>query len=250
MRISLIPFALLLAGGVSAAEETGGWSGTGELGLAVARGNARSENLNTKLNLENEDERWKHKFHLAALRSKGEVKGDFDNDGVPDERFDLTANRYELGASSAIKMNQRAYWVGAVRYEQDDFASYENQTTFALSYGYQAIDNETTQLSAEVGPGYRRAKVASSGETETGAILRGQIDYKHQLTETTSIGNLLLVESGDDNTFAQNDLGVSVAINSRFALKAGIQWRYNSETDPGVQSSDTLTTVNLVYNIK
>lgn len=244
-----ISLALLLGSSVAVAED-GAWTGTGELGLAVARGNSRSENLNTKLKLENEDGRWKHKFNVAALRSKGEVKGDFNNDGVPDERFDLTANRYEFGASSAIKMNERAYWVGALRYEQDDFASYENQTTFALSYGYEAIDNEKTKLSAEVGPGYRRAKIARTGDTETGAILRGQLDYKHQLTESTSIGNLLLVESGDDNTFAQNDLGLSVAINSRFALKAAIQWRYNSETEPGTKSSDTLTTVNLVYNIK
>ena len=249
MHKSWISLALILGSSAAVAAD-GAWSGSGELGLAVSRGNSRSENLNTKLNLVNEDDRWKHKFSLAAQRSKGEVKGDFDNDGVPDERFDLTANRYEFGASSAIKMNKRAYWVGALRYEKDDFASFETQTTFSLSYGYKAIDSETTQLSAEVGPGYRRAKLARTGETESDAIVRGQVDYSHQLTATTSLGNLLLVESGSDNTFAQNDLGISVAINSRFALKAGIQWRYNSETDPGTKSSDTLTTVNLVYNIK
>jgi putative salt-induced outer membrane protein len=32
------------------------------------------------------------------------------------------------------------------------------------------------------------------------------------------------------------------------ALKLGFQVRYNSDTQPGTQSTDTLTTTNLVYN--
>jgi putative salt-induced outer membrane protein len=234
----------------AADEPTEGWTGTGELGLALARGNARSENLNTKLNFKNEDDDWKHQFNFAALRAKGETKGDFDGDGVAEERFELNANRYEAGASSALKMNQRAYWVGALRYENDDFAPFESQTTFSIGYGYSAIKNDTTTLSLEAGPGYRRAKSASTGETENDTILRAQLDFQHQLTENTSLGNLLLVESGSDNTFIQNDLGLKVAMNSKLALKAGIQVRNNSEVGPGVDKTDTLTTVNLVYTFK
>ena len=47
--------------------------------------------------------------------------------------------------------------------------------------------------------------------------------------------NKLLVESGDYNTFAQNDLGVSVAMNSHLALKAGLQARRNSDVDADTQ---------------
>ena len=227
-----------------------GWTGTGELGLALARGNAKSENLNTKLNFKNEDDQWKHQFSFAALRAKGETSGDFDGDGVPERRFELNANRYEAGASSALKMNERAYWVGALRYENDDFAPFESQTTFSLGYGYTAIKNDTTTLSLEAGPGYRRAKSAATGETETDTIVRAQVDFQHQLTENTQLGNLLLVESGSDNTFIQNDLGVKVAMNSKLALKAGVQLRNNSDVAPGTDKTDTLTTVNLVYTFR
>jgi putative salt-induced outer membrane protein len=226
------------------------WTGTGELGLALARGNARSENLNGKLAFATEDANWKHAYHLSVLRAKGEVTGDFDGDGLPEERFELNANRYEFGATSALKMNEVSSWIAALRYENDDFAPYDHQTTFSLGYGHQFIRSDTTSLAAEIGPGYRRAKSASTGETESEAILRGLLDYKHKLTSNTELFNTLLVESGSDNTFAQNDFGVAVAMNESFALKAGLQLRHNTDVGPGIDKTDTLTTVNLVYNIK
>ena len=60
------------------------------------------------------------------------------------------------------------------------------------------------------------------------------------------------MESGRDNTFIQNDLGVVVAMNERFALKAALQTRHNTDVDQagGVRKTDTLTTVNLVYNFR
>lgn len=242
--------ALALAAALPLAAHAEGWSGSGEFGLAVARGNAESENLNGKLNFLNEDAQWKHQFFLAALRAKGQVFGDFDGDGIPESRSQLTANRYELGASSAYKFSERASWVAALRYENDDFAAYAWQQTFSIGFGYKFVDNERTQLSTEIGPGLRRAKDAASGDTESDGIVRGVLDFKQALTENTSLVNAFLLESGEDNTFAQNDLGLQVAMNSRLALKLGLQARHNTEVAPGRKKTDTLSTVNLVYNFK
>ena len=63
-------------------------------------------------------------------------------------------------------------------------------------------------------------------------------------------GNTLLVESGAYNTFAQNDLGISVSMNERLALKAGWQARYNSDVSDDKKKTDTLATMNLVYKFK
>src|SRR3546814_271841 len=90
---------------------------------------------------------------------------------------------------------------------------------------------------------------AETGEVENGVVGRGLVDFKHQLTDNTAIYNAFLVESGSDNTFLQNDIGIAVAMNEKFALKAGLQARYNSEVEPGTKKTDTLTTINLVYKI-
>lgn len=225
-----------------------GWTGTGELGLAMARGNARSENLNAKLAFGMETTQWKHDVYLAALRAKGEVEGDFDGDGIEEERYELSANRYETGASSAYKFDDRNYAVGALRYENDDFSPYEYQATASAGYGHYFARNDRTTFSGEIGPGYRRGRDAETGQIESGVIGRGKLDLSHKLTDNTELFDTLLVEAGSDNTFAQNDLGVAVAMNEQFALKAGLQARYNSDVEPGTKKTDTLTTLNLVYN--
>ncbi len=231
------PIALALMALLGGELQAQGWTGTGEVGLAVSRGNSKSETLNAKLGLNKESERWKHDFGLQVLRVKGEV----------DDEFELTANRYEFTSSSAYKFNPRSYMVGAFRYENDDFAPFEYQGIFSLSYGYKVIDNEDTRLSFEAGPGYRRAKDRTTGDVDGNAVARGKVDFRRQLTETTELTNAFLVEAGSDNTFVQNELGVSVKINSSLALKTALQARHNAEVAPGKDKTDTLFTTNLVF---
>src|SRR5690606_34511491 len=132
--------------------------------------------------------------------------GDFDGDGVEEERYELSANRYEVGASSAYKFGPRDYVVGTGRYENDDFSPYDCQAVASVGYGHKFIDSERTQLNTEVGPGLRRARDAETGEVDSGVVGRGLIDFKHQLTDNTSIYDAFLVETGNDNTCLQNDI--------------------------------------------
>ena len=73
MQTSLLAAALSLAIPMAASAQDSGWSGTGEFGLAMARGNARSDNANGKIAFAKEDRDWKHSFYLSALRNKAEV---------------------------------------------------------------------------------------------------------------------------------------------------------------------------------
>jgi putative salt-induced outer membrane protein len=56
-----------------------------------------------------------------------------------------------------------------------------------------------------------------------------------------------LVEAGETNTFAANELALQVKINARLSLAAGIGVRHNSDPPLGRKKTDTLTTLNLVY---
>ncbi len=261
MKKTLIASALLLSLPLVVQAEDGTWSGSGELGFAMSRGNAKSENLNAKLAFKKEDEVWKHNIFLNALRNKGEVKVT-DAAGATVDSYQLTANRYEFGASSGYKLDERSYVVGAIRYENDDFSPYEYQGIFSLGYGYTAIKNERTELAFEVGPGYRRLDkrpfTTLAGEPPVATIIdpsaegqvvgRGLVSFKHKITDNTAFENALLVEAGSDNTFLQNDAGLAVSMNSKLALKLGYQVRHNSDVSPGTDKTDQLITTNLVYN--
>ncbi len=251
MKKALLASALLAAVPFTAQAQDGAWTGSGELGLALTTGNSKSQNLNAKLDFTKEDALWKHNFFLKALRSKGEANG----------VYDLTANRFEGGASSAYKFDERSYLVGAARYENDDFSPFDYQWIVSIGYGYTFIKNQQTEFSAEVGPGYRRADPRAFAVTagdppvttivdpdvEGKIVARGLIAYKHKFTDTTALENTTLVEAGSNNTFLQNDTGLAVSMNDRLALKVGYQVRHNSDVTPGTKKTDTLLTTNLVF---
>lgn len=232
--------ALLFALTPALAMAENGWTGAGELGLALSRGNSDNESLNAKLGLNFEEEAWKHSLGFAALRQKGE--------SAASDELELTANRYELSGSSAWTWDQRRYVIGSLRYENDDFAPYEYQAIGAIGLGWYVIKEEATEWLIEGGPGYRRFKDVATGETDGEGVLRAKMAYKHAFNDNTSFENVLLVESGSDNTFAQNNVGVSVKMNAKLALKAGLEIRHNTDVAPGLEKTDRLFTTNLVYS--
>ena len=269
MNKMLIPIALLAALPLTAfADNDGSWSGSGEAGFAAARGNAKSENLNAKLQFKKEDDQWKDNFYLTALRSKGEVKTATVVGQPPDQHivnvstYDLTSNRYEAGTSVGYKLDERSYIVGALRYENDDFSPFNYQWVASIGYGYTMLKNASDELSFEIGPGYKTYQpvdtfgpaivngmpVRNTFDSNSELVARGLMAYQHKFTESTSFVDTLLMEAGSANTFFQNDAGLQVDMNKKLALKVGYQVRTNSDVAPGLKQTDQLVTTNLVYH--
>jgi putative salt-induced outer membrane protein len=107
-----------------------------------------------------------------------------------------------------------------------------------------------SQFWVQGGPSYRFAEIRGTGEKENGVIFRGDVGFEHQLTETTKVVDKFLVEAGSDNTYLQNDLGLEVTISGALGLRVGYQVRHNTDVLPGIDSTDTLTTIGLLYETK
>ena len=227
---SLLPIALLALAAPASAD----WSPTAELGVVNTTGNSDTTSANGKFALKGTDELWTHEYFLAALRAESDDQ--------------LTANRLELGGKTARRLGERQYLGFAARHERDDFSAYEHQSTLALNYGAWLVKEEGRRFQLEGGPGVRHARLADGGGSETDGLLRGYADYQHQITESTRFFNTLLVEATPDNTFAQNDIGIAVSINKTLALKAAFQARHNTEAPDGLERTDTLTSVNIVWS--
>lgn len=226
------------------------WSGGGELGFASAHGNSTTESLNGGLDLNYVDgSAWRYSGSLSGLRSRAEYTTTEDDGSVTRDRR-TTANRYTLNGNAAYRTDSRGTVNTSLRHERDDFGAFSRQTSLSLSYGNRVIDGDRAQLDLQVGPGYRHAYDTIEERNKASMIGRGLVDLKVSLSENTELVNKLLVESGSYNTFAQNDLGLSVTMNSHLALKAGWQARHNSSTDDTQKKTDTLTTMNVVYKFK
>ena len=248
------------AGTPSNAADNGGWSGSGEFGFASSRGNSRTDNANAKLTLNQENELWKNNFFFNGLRSKGEVQVQ-DDQGNTINRLSTTANRYDAGASVGYKLDPRSYIVGAARYDHDDFGANLWQGIVSIGYGYVALKNEKMELSFEIGPGYKQYRpadqqvtlpdgsiVRTRQDSESEPVARGLINLKYRLTGNTALEDTLLMEAGTKNKYYQNDIGLSVSMTKKLAVKLGYQVRYNSDVQVGIKNTDTLATTNLVYN--
>jgi len=222
------------------------WSGSsGELGFAAAHGNSTSESLNARLRLRYDSGGWIHNMDTFGMRSSARFTR---NEGGMIRRVrQTTANRYSIATSSALQLGEYRQVNATLRHEHDDFAAFNRRIIIGLSYGTRLINREHVVLNAQFGPGARRSHERNLDQNHDELIARGTFDLKFGLTDTTELVNTLLVESGSENTFAQNDLGISVAMNKSLALKAGLQSRYNSDVDPGRSNTDTLLTMNVVY---
>jgi putative salt-induced outer membrane protein len=223
------------------------WSGKGEAGLVIATGNTETKSANAKLQLANEVGKWKHQFGGAALYSSSDEEG-------------TTANRWEAFEESDYNFSPRSFWFGAARYEDDDFSGFVYQAILSAGIGRKFIDTDVTKFVGTAGVGYKVFETRDAfdaagvliepGDKDSEAVFRGTLDYDHKLTATTSVLDKFIVEAGSSNTFVQNDIALQVKVTDVLALAVGYSVRHNTDPPVGFEKTDTLTTINLVYELK
>lgn len=237
-------FAAALLAAVPAHAE---WTGKGEAGLVIASGNTETETANAKLQLVNESDLWRHALGAAGLYAS-------DEDG-------RTAERWELFGQSDYNFTPRTFWFGAGRYEEDKFSGFKYQATVSTGLGRKFIDNETTKFVGSAGVGYKFFETRDSfddvtglliepGRSDSEAVLRGTLDFEHAFNASTSLINRFIVEAGSENTYLQNDTALQVKMTDVLALALGYSVRHNTDPTADYEKTDTLTTVNLVYEFK
>jgi len=243
MRLKLL-LPVLALGMVSPAYAD--WTGKGEAGLVISSGNTETETANVKFDMAHEAEKWKHAFGLSGLYAS-------DEEGT-------TAQRWEAHAQSDYNFSPKTFWFGAGRYEDDRFSGFEYQATISTGLGRKFIDNDRTKFVGTAGVGYKvfetrdafddAGVLIEEGAREDDIVFRGTLDFEHKFTETTTLIDKFILEAGADNTYYQNDLALQVKMTEVLALAVGYSVRHNTDPPLGFEKTDTLTTVNLVYEIK
>jgi putative salt-induced outer membrane protein len=242
----ILPLAASLAL-VASDEARAAWTGKGEAGVVLANGNTDSKTGNLKFDVASELDQWKHAFGAAAIYAA--------TDG------ETTGQRWEVHEQSDYNFSAQSFWFGAGRYEDDRFSGFEYQATVSTGLGRHFIDNERTKFTGTAGVGYKIFETRDAfdetgtvlieeGDRDTQGVFRGTLDLSHELTLTSKLLDKFLVESGANNTFVQNDIGIQVQMTDVLALAAAYSVRYNTDPPLGFGKTDTLTTLNLVYEIR
>jgi len=242
-------FGVLLAGTLVAHAQDlpEGWSGKGQVGYVMSRGNSDTDALNVKIDLNLLRNAWKHNLLLDGLYGRSA--------GI------TSAQRWDARLQSNYEITPRWFSFGALTYQDDRYSGFLYQASASGGLGYKFLDSHTTKLSAQAGVGYRQLRAETLVKDPAGAVIlrepfgdtqreivgTGGIDFFHQLTSTTRITDKLVVESGSSNTSIKNDLALEVKINKKLSLAAGYSVIVNTKPPAPLKRTDTITTLNLVY---
>jgi putative salt-induced outer membrane protein len=224
-----------------------GWTGKGEAGAVLARGNADTTTADAKFDGTDSFGNWKETAHAAFLY--GQSAG-----------FS-TAQRLEGAWQTDYNFSKKTFVFGSIAGEDDRFDGFAYQATLATGLGYKVIDSDTTKLTFTAGFGYRRLQTETLDKDADGRVIGREkgpsssdgvgtagLDYQQQLTKTTKIVDRMAIQGGGQNTAVANDFSIAVSMTDALALSVGYGVRYNSNPAPGTKSTDQLTTVNLVYS--
>jgi putative salt-induced outer membrane protein len=223
-----------------------GWSGKGQAGYVMSRGNSDTDSANAKLDLNLVRNDWKHALSLDGLFGR--------NSGI------TSAERWDARLQSSYQINVHLFSFGALSYQDDRFSGFQYQASASGGLGYKFFDTENTKLSAQIGVGYRSLRPELLIKNDAGAVIEriplqtqtevvgtAGIDFLHQFNASTKLLDKLNADSGSSNTSIRNDLSLEVKINKKLSLAVGYSVLENTNPPAGTKQTDTITTLNLVY---
>ncbi|MEJ0099592.1 MAG: DUF481 domain-containing protein [Pseudomonadota bacterium] len=214
------------------------WTGKGEAGLAIADGNTDTRTANARVTVGYKADDWEHSLGLAGLYVRNESE--------------TSARRWESFAQTHYNFGGgNTFWFGGLRYEEDRFSGFDHQGVVDTGVGHKFFDSDATKLSVQVGVGYKFFETLDTPRDKDNAIAgTAGIDFSQQLTATTSFFDKFGAEITSSNNFLQNEAGIAVKVSDRLALNLAYAVRYNTDPPAGFKKTDTLSTVNLVYEVK
>jgi putative salt-induced outer membrane protein len=224
-----------------------GWSGKGQAGYVMSRGNSDTDAANAKIDVFLLTPQWKHAFTLEGLFGRSAQV--------------TSAERWDLRLQSDYTITTALFAFGALAYEDDRFSGFQYQASASGGLGYKLFDSNTTKLSAQLGVGYRVLRPETLLRDDNSGAVTGRIpldrqsevvgtagiDFMHQFNSSTKLLDKLIVEAGSSNTSIKNDLALEVKMSKQLALAVGYSVLHNTAPADNVKRTDTITTMNVVY---
>src|SRR5690606_9123880 len=176
-----------------------------------------------------------------------------------------TAERYRASAKSDYKLFQvQSYLFGRLAAVDDRFTGYAYEITSSIGYGFRAWEHtppnsaDVAFLDLEAGPGYRLAKIRrdhldpGEDDMERAGIVRLAARFLYPLSGNARFNQTLSSEigvAGDDNVIAESQSALAANLVDSLAMKLAFDVRYVKEPPRNSKSTDTETSITLIYTL-
>lgn len=232
-----------------AAVQAGPMSGSAALGVVVSGGNTQSQSQNAEYSLRYElaETAWVVLSSGKVLQSSSAVEIE-KLDGTTRSDTQITAENYHVDLRAERTIDDSNYVFGQADFDKDLFAAVRTSTSQTLGYGRRLIAQEQRSLDLEFGAGARQQEDQSTRATRDEFIGELGLRFQSVLGESSEISQLLSVQYGEDNTVVDSQTRLKLTIIGALAAQLGFDLRNNSETGPDEKSTDTTTSISLLWS--
>lgn len=233
--LSTISFALMTA--TAQAQIFEGWGGEAALTGSKTTGNTDTTDIGLGLKLDKTGETWTHKFKAAADLG---------------EAADVTnKKRYNLGYQIDRQLNDRTYVFGTADYFSDDFGSFQEGYYLGSGLGYKAIITDPMTWNLEAGLGYRsQQEQGSLGIRSEELAGRAFSDFDWSLNDNVSLYNDTELTYASSDTYIWNEIGLTAQLAGNLAARLSYRVDHHTDVPAGIENTDTISRVGIVYTMK
>jgi putative salt-induced outer membrane protein len=212
-----------------------GWNGSIEAGADYANGNTDKSSFRSGISLKQELEKWENDIELKARIAK--------------ENGARTEETYRIKGETDYKYTELTYAFLEGEYVNDQFSGYEYRITEAVGLGHKLIDAPDLRLDIKGSVGGRHTKEdTAAGTKENEVIFKPAAELDWAITETLSFNQKIASVIGTDKTITSANSALSTHLIGNLKLKLALDVEHTSKVPAGTKKTDTLTSLNLVYD--
>lgn len=211
-----------------------GSKGNVDLGFVNTTGNTDTTSLNGAFN---------YVTRVSAPYSMG-----FNVTGLSNKTGNTrSAERYTFAWNNRYDLSESDFIYGTLDYVNDYFGAYDYQAGLYVGYGRQVFKDNSGHLSLGVAAGYR-VNAAFVGPDQKEAVLRGDLDYLYNISETAAFSQKLTAIFGEEVNTYTSESALTAKLSDSLALKAAYLINHNSVVPVGRDKTDTTLSLGVSYS--
>lgn len=208
--------------------------GSSEFAFVSTTGNTDTQTLGLSGEYHFRPDPWHFQWKAAYVRNESEDV--------------LSAEAFRFLFRSDRALNARTSLFGQWTYVHDAFAAIDHRNVIAGGLSYQLVPPAPHELWVDGGIGYTNEQRLVGEDISTAIGLTG-VRYKFKLSDTAEVTDDLGMEfsfSNGDDWRLNNLASVAAKLTTVFALKLSYATRYVNAPAPGIETTDSITSMALV----
>lgn len=210
-----------------------GWTGQGQAGFSNATGNTHNSSVSLGLAFSRIGLEWDHIFNATADYQR--------QNGVESQ------SRYFASYAGHYKFSDRFYGIGLLSWENARFSGFDRRLSESVGLGYSLLQGPDMTLSVEGGPALRQTHYIV-GPSENQFAGRASVNYLWNILPDLAFTQVVTFYGESRDNTLTSDTGLTANLIGSLAARLSYHVGYESNPLPGLQTTDTLTRLTLVYS--